>query len=184
MDGQTMDIAWQVLRRLALRVRTQRKLLFFVAVVLVAGVLLTTGRFRLTPPPAAPPESGTVAVAAPAGSPEAAVQQVIIRGNNQQERAIAIGDSILMRETSGESYYAEIARVNRELLDNGVVSIKLMSLDWGDVTVSGDSATATTWETWNVIFDDGTTGSSRDRNIYRLARTNGVWRIESDEHPD
>ncbi|MBI4214213.1 MAG: hypothetical protein HY534_07895 [Chloroflexi bacterium] len=179
-----MDVLWRVLQRLALRVRAQSQLLFFLGVVAVGAILVSTGRFQLSPPPPAPPESGTVAVAAPAGSTEAAIQQLIIRGNRQQERAIALRDSSPMRETSTDAYYREVERANREMLDGGVTRIELISLDWGEVTVRGDSATATTWETWTVTFDDGSTGQSRDRNVYGLVRSSGAWRIEADDHPD
>ncbi|OGG46972.1 MAG: hypothetical protein A3F84_29420 [Candidatus Handelsmanbacteria bacterium RIFCSPLOWO2_12_FULL_64_10] len=179
-----MEVVWRVLQRLRLRLGGQRQLLFFILIVVVAGAFLSSGRFKLVPPPPAPPESGTVAVAAAAGSPEAGVQQVILSGNRQQERAIAQRNSSPMRELSTDKYFAEVQRANQDMLDNGVASIKLVSLDWGDVAINGDSATATTWETWTVTFSDGTEAGSRDRNVYHLVRSNGVWRVESDEHPD
>jgi hypothetical protein len=75
-------------------------------------------------------------------------------------------------------------RVNEGLLEGGVVSIRLVSLGWGPVEVTGDAATATTYETWITTLLSGATVRSEDRNVYGLVQQNGNWRIRSNEHPD
>jgi hypothetical protein len=81
-------------------------------------------------------------------------------------------------------HYAELVQINQDLLDNGVVSIGLVRLDWGAVAVDGSTATATTYETWTSTFSDGTTNRSRDQNDYTLVLDNGAWKIKADVHPD
>ena len=117
-------------------------------------------------------------------SAQAAVQQTIERGNAEQEQAIASRDSSVMKDTSTDSYYDDVARINRNLLNGGVTAIKLVNLEWGDVTVDGETATATTWETWSTTLADGSSDQSRDRNVYTLVLQGGEWKIASDEHPD
>jgi hypothetical protein len=53
----------------------------------------------------------------------------------------------------------------------------------GPVSVDGNTATATTYETWSTTLNDGTTLQSRDENDYSLTLDNGTWRIASDAHP-
>jgi ketosteroid isomerase-like protein len=129
--------------------------------------------------PAPPPADSSTDVSA-----EAAVQLVVQRANFQQEQAIATRDPTAMRDSSTDRYYREMRRINQALLDSGVSSIKLLNLEWGPVTVSGETATATAFETWSTTLADGTHDQSRDRNLYRLVRQNGVWKIDADEHPD
>src|SRR6266542_2239123 len=117
-------------------------------------------------------------------SVQAAVQRTIERGNAEQEQAIAARDSSVMKDTSTDAYYDDVARTNRNLLNGGVTAIKLVNLAWGDVSVDGEKATATTWETWSTTFADGSSEQSRDRNVYTLVLQDGDWRIASDEHPD
>ena len=116
----------------------------------------------------------------------ATVQQVIQRSNDEQVQAIASRDSSLMADTVTPDHYQELVKINQDLLDNGVSSIKLMRLEWGAVAVNGSQATATTYETWRTVFNDGTTDQSRDRNDYTLALdgSTGSWRISADDHPD
>jgi hypothetical protein len=117
-------------------------------------------------------------------SAQAAVQRTIERGNAEQEQAIANRDSSLMRDTSTDAYFTSVDQTNRNLLNGGVTAIKLINLEWGDVNVNGDTATATTYETWSTTFSDGSSEQSRDRNVYTLVMQDGDWKISSDEHPD
>ncbi|HEY3081756.1 MAG TPA: G1 family glutamic endopeptidase [Chloroflexota bacterium] len=130
------------------------------------------------------PASPTPAATAVAGSDEAAVQAVIRRANAEQEQAIAARDPSAMKDTALDAYYQDAARTNQELLDGGIAAIKLLDLEWGPITVTGDTATATTYETWASDYVDGKTDQSRDRNVYTLVRQDGVWKIQADEHPD
>lgn len=123
-------------------------------------------------------------VSAPNGSAEAAIQEVILRGNSQQEQAIASHDSSPMRDTSTDSYYQEVAQANQDMVAHGITRISLVKLDWGDVIVNGNTAVATSWETWTTDYAHAGTDQSRDRNVYSLVQENGVWKIQSDDHPD
>lgn len=113
-----------------------------------------------------------------------AIQSVIQRSNDEQVQAIASRDSSVMADTSTADHYQELVRINQDLLDNGVTSISLVGLEWGAVAVDGSTATATTYETWRTVFSDGTTDVSKDRNDYTLVLDNGVWKIQSNDHPD
>ena len=121
---------------------------------------------------------------APPSSATAAIQQVIQRGNAEQVQAIASQDASVMRDTSTDSYYQDLAQTNQDLLDSGVTKISLDKIEWGPVTVTGATASATSYETWTTVYSDGTTDQSRDRNVYTLVQQNGVWKIQADEHPD
>ena len=88
-----------------------------------------------------------------------------------------------MAETATTDRLGELQQVNQDLADNGVTDIQLMRLEWGPITVNGNSASATTYETWAVHTDDGATQVSRDTNVYSLVQDNSGWKIQSDEHP-
>lgn len=143
--------------------------------------LQSVAQARLSPTPS---EGEDGAGATPDPAVQAAIQLVIYRSNFQQEQAIASRNSSLMQDTSTERYYREMVRVNQGLLEGGIVRIRLVALEWGPVSVTGDEATATTYETWTVTRADGSTAQSRDRNVYTLIRQNGAWKIQANEHPD
>jgi len=112
------------------------------------------------------------------------IRDVIQRANSEQEQAIASRDSSPMRDTSTERYYRDMVRINQDLLDNGVTSIKLEQIEWGTVDVTGNFAQAITTESWATTTSDGRTGRSRERNLYRLVRDGTSWKIDADDHPD
>jgi hypothetical protein len=112
-----------------------------------------------------------------------AIQVVIARGNFQQEQAIASKDNSMMRDTATDRYFRQMTQTNQELLDSNVVSVKLVAMEWGAITVRGNAAAATTYETWSTTYADGRTQQSTDRNDYRLVKQNGAWKIDSDVHP-
>jgi hypothetical protein len=114
----------------------------------------------------------------------AAIQQVIQRSNDEQVEAIASRDPQKMSDTTTSDHLQELVQINQDLLDNGVSSIRLMRLDWGDIAVNGTTATATTFETWRTTYSDGRTDQSRDQNDYTLVLDNGTWKIQTDAHPD
>src|SRR5579859_3558020 len=142
-------------------------------------------------PIAAPDGSGTTAQAAPTAATAAstdptqqAIQQVIQKGDNEQSQAFANNDPTVMQDTSTSDFYQSQVGVNQDLRDNGVSDIKLVNIDWGQISVNGTSATATAFETWTTTYSDGTTEQSRDRNVYTLVQQNGGWVISADDHPD
>ena len=89
-----------------------------------------------------------------------------------------------MQEFGTAEYYQEMIATNEDLLDAGVVSVKLDRIEWGPITVNGDTATAQCYETWTTTFADGSVDQSRDLNVYTLVNRNGTWKIDSDEHPN
>ena len=140
-------------------------------------------------------------VAAPDGSPRSAptaqsttttatdptqqaIQQLIQKGDNEQSQAFESNDPTAMQDTSTSDFYQSQVSNNADLRNNGVTDIKLVGIDWGDISVNGSSASATAWETWTTTYSDGTTEQSRDRNVYTLVQQNGQWVISGDDHPD
>jgi hypothetical protein len=138
---------------------------------------------RLRTGPAASAPRGPEDTAAES-SVRAAIQLVIHRSNFEQEQAIAARDSSIMKDTSTDDYYDELVEINQGLLDSGVTRIKLVALEWGSISISGNTATAMTYETWATTGTDGRTRQARDRNVYSLVLQSGVWKIQADDHPD
>src|SRR5215472_15507477 len=89
-----------------------------------------------------------------------------------------------MQDTSTGAFYQSQVSVNQDLHDNGVTDIKLINIDWGQISVNDTTASATAFETWTTTYSDGTTGQSRDRNVYTLVQQNGTWVVSADDHPD
>jgi len=113
----------------------------------------------------------------------AAIQQVIQQANAEQAQAIETGDASVMADTSTADHLSELQQINQDMADNGVTDIKLMRIEWGPITVDGNDANATTYETWAVHTSDGSTQVARDTNVYTLVQDNGAWKIESNDHP-
>ena len=153
-----------------------------------SGAPSPAGRGSRAPTPgsgvATPPSPSPLTVSAPSGSAEAAIQQLIIKGDQEQEQAIASHDSSVMKDTSTDSYYQDLAQSNQDMLNGGITAIKLVAVDWGQVTVTGNTASATNFETWWTQYSDGSTDQTRDRNVYSLVQQSGAWKIDSDDHPD
>jgi hypothetical protein len=126
----------------------------------------------------------TEAPATIAGPDEAAIQQLIQHANDEQVQAIASKDPSGMADTATGDHYQQMQQINQDLLDHGVSQIQLTRLEWGPVAVNGDSASATTFETWTTTYSDGTSDTSRDTNQYSLVQDNGSWKISADVHPD
>ncbi len=113
-----------------------------------------------------------------------AIKAVIQHANDEQARALARHDPTVMRDTATSEYYDELVAIQRQLEASGVTAIKLVSLEWGPITIQGTTAQATTYETWQTTFADGSTEQERDRNVYTLVQEAGSWKIQADEHPD
>jgi ketosteroid isomerase-like protein len=114
----------------------------------------------------------------------AAIQQVIQQANAEQVKAIATGDSSVMADTATADHLSELQQNNQDMANDGVTDIQLMRIEWGPISVTGNSASATTNETWSVHSNDGSTQVSRDTNVYSLVQDNGAWKIQSDDHPN
>jgi hypothetical protein len=160
-----------------------------IAVITFAVRGLPTGTF---PAPAASATQIPAAAApqANAGTPadattEQAVQDVIRKLDEAQAQAIATGDAQVMAATATPEFFAEQVTNNQDLVANGVTEVKLLNLEWGQITVNGNSATATVYETWSTTFEDGTTEQGRDRNVYTLVKDGARgWIVQADDHPD
>lgn len=159
----------------------RRAVALLLFVVLAAGCglgdaarLADTVRAAVAPTPAA--SERTVA-------PEDAVRAAIERANAAQAEAFASGDPELMRATSTTAHYAELAATNRSLARSGATAIVLVRIEFEDVRVDGDSARATTYETWRTEYGDGALNEQTDRNDYTLVRTPSGWRITANEQP-
>src|SRR5262245_51078343 len=130
--------------------------------------------------------SGTSTAASAKSDPAtAAIQAVIQKANQEQIDAFTKTDPTLMRDTATSGYYNELVQINDDMANNGVSAIKLVKLEWGPITLNGaTSAQATTYETWQTNYSDGTTDQSRDRNVYTLVQQQDTWKIQADDHPD
>lgn len=121
---------------------------------------------------------------APTAVPDArSVRDAVQAANEAQVRAIARADASVMHDSATAQHYAEMVRVNDQLLAAGIVKIELLKTEWGDVRITGDTATAVTYETWQSTFSDGTTQRSRDENDYTLVREGGRWLVSADQQP-
>jgi hypothetical protein len=118
-------------------------------------------------------------------SVQQAIRNVIDQANQQQVAAFVKNDPTAMKSTATPDYYAKLRQINTDLANGGVSAIKLLKTEWGPITMQGTgSAQATTFETWQTNYNDGTTDQSRDRNVYTLVANNGAWLISDDTHPD
>jgi len=159
-----------------------------IAVIAFAVTRLPTTPVARSAAPATPAQSSAPAagggVTADAATQQS-IQDVIRKVDDAQVQAIATNDPQMSIATATPEFNAEQAAGNQDLLDNGVTEVKLLNLEWGQITVSGNSASATVYETWSMTLDDGTTVQSRDRNIYTLVKDNsGNWVVQADVHPD
>jgi hypothetical protein len=114
-----------------------------------------------------------------------AIKDVINKANDQQVQAFTKHDPSPMQSTATSDYYAKLQQINSDLENGGVAGIKLLKVEWGPISLQGaTSAQATTFETWQTNYTDGSTDQSRDRNVYTLVSNNGAWKISDDVHPD
>src|ERR1700687_4497461 len=152
----------------------------------VVGLLIVGVAAGATVPTGAPAHhlwttaTGTL-TQAPA-DPQVALQAVIQRANSEQVQALASGNPALMSDTATAAYYRQLVQTNQGLAAQGATSIELTQMTWGPVTVNGNTATATSTETWITTFNDGTTAESTGSNIYTLVQQGGAWLIEADQN--
>lgn len=132
----------------------------------------------------APSATGTAPSATGTATDTAlAVRDAIRLSNDAQAKAFATGDDTVMRSSGTTSFYQQMVQTNADLRSAGVTSISLVDLTFESVSVTGDSATATTLETWRATYADGSSDQSTDRNVYTLVRQNGAWKVDTDEQP-
>jgi len=159
------------------------------AVVFVAVTRLPTGSLSRATAPNESARGQAAPAPAAAGTPadaatQQAIQQAIQQLDDAQAQAIATNNPNVMAARATPEFYQEQVATNQDLVDHGVTEVKLIKIEWGDIVVNGNTATATAWETWGTTFEDGTTEQSRDRNVYTLVQQNGAWKVQADVHPD
>ena len=163
-------------------------LVVLIAVIAFAVTRLPTGTLsRPVSAPAAAPAPTAAAVAngvTADAATQQAIQDVIRKLDEAQAQAIATNDPNVMVATATADFYQQQVAINQDLVNNGVTEVKLLNLEWGQISVAGNTATATVYETWSTTFDDGTTEQARDRNVYTLVQENGAWKVQADDHPD
>ena len=143
-----------------------------------------------TATPAAPGATTSVTVgtatttSTPSDATTRAIMAVIQRANTEQQQALAQNDPTVMQDTATPGYFRVLVQTQRDMQTGGVSAIKLLNLQWGPISVQGNSAQATTIETWQTSFADGTSAQSTDRNVYTLVQQGGAWLIAADAHPD
>lgn len=142
----------------------------------------------------APTASPTAASPAPSASPTAAassnpdvaaIKAVIQKADQEQQTAFTKNDPTVMKDTATSSYYNQLVQINSDMAKGGVSAINLVKLEWGQVKLtSPTTAQATTFETWHTAFSNGSSDQSRDQNVYTLVKQQGVWLIQTDNHPN
>lgn len=152
----------------------------------VVAVTTTTSTVSAATGSSAVTQADTTRVAAaPPAAVTAAVKDVIQQANTEQQAAFVKQDPTLMRDTATTAYYQQLVQTNSDMAKGGVATIKLLNLRWGAISQQDSThVQATTFETWRTVFSDSTTDQSTDRNVYVLVLQNGVWKIQSDVHPD
>lgn len=145
--------------------------------------VMSTGGVAPTPV-ATGPRTGPVAAPVATDPAQQAIQQVIQRGDEEQAQAFLANDPSVMADTATPDFYQQQVQIDHDLRTNGVSDIKLVTIEWGPITVSDTTATATAYETWSTTYADGSTEQSRDRNEYTLVQADGTWKVSADDHPD
>ncbi|HEV2010905.1 MAG TPA: G1 family glutamic endopeptidase [Candidatus Limnocylindria bacterium] len=153
---------------------------------LVGGLIGIGGARAITTqlfPAAAAPATTSTSASATDTAAQAAIKDVLQKANAAQAAAFATNDPTLMHVTSTDNHYAEMTQINSDLASGGVTKIELRNITFGDIAVSGPTATATTTETWRSTYSDGSVNQSTDQNDYVLVLVNGTWKIESNTQP-
>jgi len=115
----------------------------------------------------------------------AAIQTVIQKADQEQQDAFAKNDPTIMKDTATTSYYNQLVQINSDMANAGVSAIKLVQIEWGPVTLTNPTtATATTYETWQTTYSDGSVEQAREQNVYTMVQEQGVWKIQADDHPN
>jgi len=154
---------------------------------LIGGAVGIGGARALTGsvvPTTVPASSSTATATATDTAAQAAIRDVLRKANQAQAAAFAAHDPTLMKATSTAAHYAEMVKVNAGLAAGGVAGIALVDITFGDIALSGSTATAATTETWSSTYADGTTDQSTDPNEYDLVLESGSWKIAANTQPN
>jgi hypothetical protein len=155
------------------------------AIAATAGGVSPSARAAtLTATPGVAGATSAPVTATAANSATQAIMAAVQQANAEQQQALARKDPSVMQDTATPSYFQALIQTQRDLLGSGVTAIKLLSLQWGQVAVQGTDAQATTTETWQTSYADGTTDQSTDLNLYTLVQQGSRWLVAGDDHPN
>ena len=119
------------------------------------------------------------------GNDAAQIKAVIEKADHEQEDAFAARDASIMQDTNTARNFVVMARTNEQFLAQGVAGIRLTKLEWGGISItSATTATANNWETWEQTDMDGNSSSAREREVYKLLKIGGSWKIDEIDYPD
>ncbi len=167
-----------------MRVTSVYTLVLFVALAL-AGCSPAASATGSTPgqTAGATPTSGSQATSS--DPTVAAIQAVIQKADQEQQDAFTKNDPTLMQDTATTAYYNQLVQINSQMANSGVTAIKLIKIEWGQTSLTNQTtAQATTFETWQTSYNDGSTDQSRELNVYTLVQQQGAWKIQADDHPN
>ena len=60
--------------------------------------------------------------------------------NQEQVDAFAKNDPFVMKDTATSAYYQGLARINSDMTQGGVSSIKLVKIEWADVSITSSTS--------------------------------------------
>ena len=109
------------------------------------------------------------------------IKQAVQDVDGAQVKAVSSRDLSGLAAGATNEFAAQQKAVAQGLIDDGVVEIKLMGIEWGPIKVNGSNATVTAFETWAATYADGLTEQSREHNTYTLVQQQGKWNVQSDE---
>jgi hypothetical protein len=120
-------------------------------------------------------------------SVEENIKDVIRKSNEEQITAWRNLDIEVLKGTRTGQVLTENIEAVKELKRKGMYALpENVSLEFGDITVNGNQATAETYEVWNVTFYKqsdhsvvDTMGPDHLRETYHLIKQNGKWLISS-----
>ncbi|HEX2988104.1 MAG TPA: G1 family glutamic endopeptidase [Chloroflexota bacterium] len=139
----------------------------------------STNPFGNVPSPSGPTSS------APSADTTAAIKAVIEKGNQEEVQAFASQNPSLMADTATSTYYQAMVQNYNSMANAGVQSIQLLNLTWGNISLQdANTAQASTTETWQTTYSDGSTTQDTNANVYTLVLQNGSWKIQDDQQPN
>ena len=151
-----------------------------VLILVLVGATAVAVRSGLLPVGASP----TTASTSSTGSSSAAVQALIQKANQEQQQAFAQDNPTLMRGTATAAYYAQLVKLDTTLRSSGVTAIQLRSATFDQVVLHGNTAQATTTESWQATYANGSKAADTSVNDYDLVLIGGAWKISSDTQPN
>ncbi|HST05275.1 MAG TPA: zinc-ribbon domain-containing protein [Chloroflexia bacterium] len=116
-----------------------------------------------------------------------ALKATVCQSNDEQIKAWRSLDTEVLKNTRTGQALQENIQAVQELQSKKMYALPAnVSIDFGKVTVSGDTATVETTEVWSVTFfnsSDGkalqTQGPDKLQELYHFVKQNGKWLIQS-----